>query len=60
VTFSGKLAFEKSSRNYKRQVRRLGEENVPVVGGRVEMGKYRWEPDLDELLWKPSAAWDES
>ena len=20
---------------------------------------YRWQPDLDELLWKPSSTWDE-
>jgi hypothetical protein len=23
------------------------------------MKTYRWQPDLDELLWKPSAAWDD-
>ena len=27
--------------------------------GRVNMAAYRWQPDLDELLWKPSDAWDE-
>ena len=34
-------------------------EDVPVVGGRIDMGTYRWEPELDELLWKPSSAWDD-
>lgn len=58
LTSSGKLAFETGSRNYRRQVRQLGKEGVPVVGGRVDMKKYRWQPDLDELLWKPSAIWD--
>jgi methylated-DNA-protein-cysteine methyltransferase related protein len=58
VTSSGKLAFEPGSRSYKRQVRALGEEHVPVPGGRVDMRQYGWQPDLDELLWKPSAAWD--
>jgi methylated-DNA-protein-cysteine methyltransferase related protein len=58
VTSSGKLAFEPGSRRYKRQVRALGEENVPVLGGRINMQQYGWQPDLDELLWKPSAAWD--
>lgn len=58
VTSSGRLAFEPSSASFRRQRRRLAEENVPVIGGRVNMAKYRWEPDLDELLWKPSAAWD--
>ncbi len=59
VTSSGKLAFERGSRSYRRQVRALGEENVPVIGGRVDMKQYGWQPGLDELLWKPSAAWDE-
>jgi methylated-DNA-protein-cysteine methyltransferase related protein len=58
VTSSGKLAFERGSRNYRRQVRALLDENVPVIGGRVNMEQYGWQPDLDELLWKPSAAWD--
>jgi hypothetical protein len=34
-------------------------EDVAVIAGRVDMHKYRWQPDLDELLWKPSASWDE-
>jgi methylated-DNA-protein-cysteine methyltransferase related protein len=58
VTSSGKLAFDVGSRSYRRQVQELGKEAVPVSSGRVEMKKYRWQPDLDELLWKPSAAWD--
>jgi methylated-DNA-protein-cysteine methyltransferase-like protein len=58
ITASGKLAFAPSSRAYRRQAKRLLEEDVPLRGGRVEMKKYRWQPDLDELLWKPSAAWD--
>jgi methylated-DNA-protein-cysteine methyltransferase-like protein len=58
LTASGKLAFAASSRNYRRQARRLAEEGVPLLRGRVDMKKYRWQPDLDELLWKPSAAWD--
>ena len=34
-------------------------EEVAVLGGKVNMRQYRWQPDLDELLWKPSDAWDE-
>jgi hypothetical protein len=30
------------------------------MSGRIDMHKYRWNPDLDELLWKPTSAWDES
>jgi hypothetical protein len=41
-------------------VKRLAEDDVAVLKGKVDMKKYRWQPDLDELLWKPSTAWDES
>jgi methylated-DNA-protein-cysteine methyltransferase-like protein len=34
-------------------------EDVAILEGRIDMQKYRWQPDLDELLWKPSAAWDD-
>jgi methylated-DNA-protein-cysteine methyltransferase-like protein len=59
LTASGRPAFEPGSRSWRRQVDRLAEEAVPVLKGKVDMKKYRWQPDLDELLWKPSAAWDE-
>jgi methylated-DNA-protein-cysteine methyltransferase-like protein len=55
---SGRLAFESGTRAYRKQAGLLAEENVPVLKGRVDMKKYRWQPDLDELLWKPSSAWD--
>jgi methylated-DNA-protein-cysteine methyltransferase-like protein len=56
---SGRIAFAKDSAAYKEQSKRLMMENVTVIAGRVDMHKYRWQPDLDELLWKPSTAWDE-
>ncbi len=56
---SGKIAFEQGSRPWREQSRRLREDGVTVSAGKVDMGKYRWQPDLDELLWKPSIAWDE-
>ena len=58
LTASGRLAFEPGSTAFRRQAKRLAGEGVPVQAGKVDMKKYRWRPDLDELLWKPSAAWD--
>jgi methylated-DNA-protein-cysteine methyltransferase-like protein len=60
IQTSGKIAFEKGSPAYNRQSRRLIMEDIVILEGRIDMQKYRWQPDLDELLWKPSAAWDES
>jgi len=59
ITASGRIAFERGTRQFKEQEIRLLAEDVAVIAGRVDMQKYRWQPDLDELLWKPSAVWDE-
>jgi methylated-DNA-protein-cysteine methyltransferase-like protein len=59
IQASGRIAFDIGTRPFREQKRRLNRENVVVQKGRVDMKKYRWRPDLDELLWKPSAAWDE-
>lgn len=59
ITASGKIAFEASSRHFRLQRDRLTDEGVSVVNGKVNMKKFRWEPGLDELLWKPSSTWDE-
>ena len=59
LTASGKLAFAPDSRAFERQRTRLEDEGVPVNRGRVDLSQHRWQPDLDELLWKPSAIWDE-
>lgn len=52
ITASGKIAFPEGSRGFREQVRRLGKEDVPVRKGKVDMNTYRWQPDLDELIWK--------
>ncbi len=56
---SGKSAFDPNSRPFRLQRDRLADEGVVMLNGRVDMWRYRWQPDLDELLWKPSATWDE-
>ena len=60
VTSSGKSAFDPNSRHFKTQRARLANEDVAVVNGKVDMNKYRWAPELDEILWKPSSMWDEN
>ena len=59
IRSSGKIAFEKGSDAFNEQAKRLMMEDVAILEGRIDMQKYRWQPDLDELLWKPSAAWDD-
>ena len=56
---SGKSAFAVDSKAFREQKRRLAAEGVVLLNGKVDMRRYRWQPDLDELLWKPSASWDQ-
>ena len=60
VQSAGTIAFPVGSPQFEEQCRRLMAEAVSVVGGRVNMRRFRWQPDLDELLWKPSSAWDDA
>ena len=59
IQVSGTIAFEKGSDKFDEQCNRLIGEGVVILEGRVDMRKYRWQPDLDEFLWKPRDAWDE-
>ncbi len=58
VLASGALAFAPRSAAWRRQRRRLADEGVRLERGRVDLARCRWQPDLDELLWKPGDAWD--
>lgn len=60
IQASGKIAFDKDTRQFEVQRDRLTMEGVTVLAGRIDMNKYRWQPNLDELLWKPTSAWDDS
>jgi methylated-DNA-protein-cysteine methyltransferase-like protein len=59
IQSSGKTAFDQNSHAFRVQCDRLAEEGIVMRNGRVDMKRYRWEPDLDELLWKPTSTWDE-
>jgi methylated-DNA-protein-cysteine methyltransferase-like protein len=59
IQASGNIAFAVGSGAFKEQSRRLKKEGVAIRNGRIDMKKFRWQPDLDELLWKPTAAWDD-
>jgi methylated-DNA-protein-cysteine methyltransferase-like protein len=59
ITASGRIAFAEGSDRFNEQANRLMMEDVAVGGGKVNMKQYRWQPDLDELLWKPTDAWDD-
>ncbi len=59
IQASGRIAFDSDTPQFREQKKRLQQEDVPVIRGRIDLQRYRWQPDLDELLWKPTLAWDE-
>lgn len=59
IQASGKIAFDPDTPQHAEQKKRLQHDDVAVISGRIDMRKYRWQPDLDELLWKPTLAWND-
>lgn len=59
IRSNGSIAFAAGSEAFEEQRSRLTMEGIVVRAGRVDMETYRWQPELDELLWKPTSAWDE-
>lgn len=55
INAQGQIALPKDSRGYKRQIELLRAESITVVDGRVDMEQFRWQPDLDEMVWGPPA-----
>ncbi|MFQ5635972.1 MAG: MGMT family protein [Gammaproteobacteria bacterium] len=49
----GKISIPEGSASRAEQLSRLADEGVPVNDGRVDMRRYRWKPDIDELIWGP-------
>lgn len=52
----GRIAFPPHSTPYQRQQALLQAEGIAVIGGKVDLRQYRWQPSLDELLWGPGEA----
>jgi len=56
INSGGRISFPAGSDAYLRQRRKLEDEGVVFISGRVDLKRYGW-PDraqhLDEFLWKP-------
>ena len=48
---SGQIALPSGSAGYIEQTRRLREEGVEVVNGRVPLSRFGMDADLDRALW---------
>ncbi len=47
----GTISLPKGSNGFAEQTGRLQEEGVVVIGGRVRMREWQWQPELAELLF---------
>ena len=54
INAQGRSSFPRNSLPWQYQRQRLLEEGIPLVNGCVDLSAWRWQPDLDELLWKPA------
>ena len=48
---SGCVAIPRENPARAEQISRLRDEAVMVLRGRVDLRRFAWQPDLDELLW---------
>jgi methylated-DNA-protein-cysteine methyltransferase-like protein len=53
INAQGRISFPRGSAPYTQQRRRLEQEGVLLVGGRVNLKRFGWRLTLDELLWQP-------
>lgn len=52
INAQGKISFTVESELFAKQSARLKEEEVVVIGNRVKLIDFQWQPDLAELLFK--------
>ncbi|MGB2739639.1 MAG: MGMT family protein [Cognaticolwellia sp.] len=51
INSQGKISFAPGSENFERQLGLLQEEQVVVIGARIKLKTFQWQPDLAELLF---------
>ena len=51
VNSQGKISFAPDTENFQRQRDLLQDEQVVVIGARIKLKTFQWQPDLAELLF---------
>ena len=52
ISANGQIAFKKNASAYKKQRDLLRGEGIVVNAGKVHMQTFRWQPSMDERLWR--------
>ncbi len=51
INAQGKISFPLGSEDFQRQRDLLQDEQVVVIGARIKLKAFQWQPDLAELLF---------
>jgi methylated-DNA-protein-cysteine methyltransferase-like protein len=52
INARGGISFPQGSESYRLQQALLVREGVEFTGEQIDLNRFRWRPDLDELLWR--------
>ncbi|MDG1752932.1 MAG: MGMT family protein [Thalassotalea sp.] len=52
INSQGKISFPTASEYFLKQRALLQDEQVVVIGARIKLSEFQWQPDLAELLFK--------
>jgi len=52
INSQGKISFPTESEYFTKQKELLQDEQVVVIGNRIRLADFQWQPDLAELLFK--------
>ncbi|WDE10517.1 MGMT family protein [Thalassomonas haliotis] len=52
INAAGKISFSEASEHFIQQKQLLQDEQVVVLGGRIKLKEFQWQPDLAELLFQ--------
>ena len=51
INSQGKISFAPETDNFRQQRNLLQDEQVVVIGGKIKLKDFQWQPDLAELLF---------
>jgi methylated-DNA-protein-cysteine methyltransferase-like protein len=51
INSQGKISFPLGSENFDKQKKNLQDEQVVVIGSRIKLKEFQWQPNLVELLF---------
>lgn len=51
INSQGKISFLNGSEAFEKQKQFLQDEQIVVIGGKIKLAEFQWQPDLVELLF---------